>query len=601
MKTLLVEDDPTFRAFLETVLRARGHEVSVFHDAEAAWEAYRRRPYPLVLLDWVLPGIEGVELCRRMRRLPHGDRSLILIVTARDEPDDLKAVLEAGADDYLTKPVDPELLNIRISIAEARARNLLERKRVEAKLEQTLEELEKSHDDMLSILNQLRIGTAITDKRGRITFLSETAQDMLGRSGEDALGKCWDELFPGQEEGKVQLKAILQQPQELRPKVLICTQTRTDQPHWLEVEVRDDPSSPVRKIFCLYDVSTVHHLRHQLEEKAQFHDLVGKSKPMRRVYQYIRDLAEVDSTVVIEGETGTGKELVARAIHFSSHRKSKPFIIVNSAGLTTSLVASQLFGHKRGSFTGAVEDHKGLFEAAHSGTLFLDEVGDIPMSVQASFLRVLESKEITRMGESKPRGIDVRIIAATNHDLSLQVERGLFREDLFYRIRVARIQLPPLRERCEDIPLLIKWFLQQCRAATGKPVTTVSDEASRALLAHTWPGNVRELGNAIEFAVIRCHGESLQADDLPVEIIGAGSSPALPNAGEQDEKQRILSALEQARGNRSAAARLLGISRATLYRRLADSDLDLDFLRHKDPSAQGASLEVSHPGTGKHL
>jgi DNA-binding NtrC family response regulator len=299
---------------------------------------------------------------------------------------------------------------------------------------------------------------------------------------------------------------------------------------------------------------------------------------MRRAFQQIQDVARVDSTVLIEGETGTGKELVAGALHAVSHRKDQPFVPVNCAGLTDSLLASQLFGHRKGAFTGAVGDQKGLFEAAEGGTLFLDEIGDISMTVQTSLLRVLQEKEMTRLGETRPIKIDVRVIAATHRDLKEEIAEGRFRADLFYRIRVARIEVPPLRARREDIPLLAEWFLRESRATTGKPIHHISDDAMRALMDYRWPGNVRELKSGIEFAVIRCKGKVLRVDDLPPEIglpvalnTAIGQQP--PKDGAEEERQRLLSALERAGGNRAAAARLLGIGRTTLYRRLADLDI----------------------------
>jgi DNA-binding NtrC family response regulator len=344
---------------------------------------------------------------------------------------------------------------------------------------------------------------------------------------------------------------------------------------WLEADVKDDPRDPRGKIFFLYDVTEVHDLRRLLDERAQFYDLLGKSAVMQQVYQQIRAVARVDSTVLIEGETGTGKELVARAIHAASHRKDKPFIAVNCAGLTEALLASQLFGHKRGAFTGAIEDHQGLFEAANGGTLLLDEIGDIPMAVQNQLLRVLQEREIVRLGETRPRKIDVRLLAATHRSLTDEMTKGNFRTDLFYRIRVARIAVPELRERREDIPLLAASFLAQFSAAVGKSVTELSHEAVRLLMDHPWPGNVRELRSAIEFAVIRCGGAVLQPDDLPPEIIEpANFISSIPGDPLNDEKARFLEALTRSRGNRALAARLLGISRATLYRRLADLNIN---------------------------
>jgi DNA-binding NtrC family response regulator len=278
--------------------------------------------------------------------------------------------------------------------------------------------------------------------------------------------------------------------------------------------------------------------------------------------------------VLIEGETGTGKELVARAIHFSSRRKHNPFIALNCAGLTDSLLGSQLFGHRRGAFTGAVEDHKGLFQAADGGTLFLDEVGDIPANVQTSLLRVLQEREVVRLGDSKPLKVDVRVLAATHHNLVDDVARGTFRSDLLYRIRVVRIHLPPLHQRREDIPLLVSHFLGQCGAATGKHVGGISTDAMGILLTYRWPGNVRELKSAVEYGIVRSKGPVIEATDLPAEIIDGATSPGtLPEAAGADERQRLLAALAAAKGNRVAAARLLGMSRATLYRRLAELNI----------------------------
>ncbi|MGH7232277.1 MAG: sigma-54-dependent transcriptional regulator [Nitrospiraceae bacterium] len=459
LKALVVEDDEDMRRLIEKVLSLRGHQVTACADAETGWDAYQKDLYQLVFLDWQLPGIDGIELCRRIRALPGGDRSIIVMITARDQPDDLQTVLGAGANDYMAKPVDVRLLKVRLAIAEQWARNLEQQRQAEQALRAS----------------------------------EETLQD----------------------------------------------------------------------------------LRRQLEEKGPFHDLLGKSTSMRQVYEQIRELSKVDTTVLIEGETGTGKELVARAIHFASPRKANPFIAVNCAGLTDSLLASQLFGHKKGAFTGAIDHQQGLFEAAHGGTLFLDEIGDISASVQTSLLRVLQEKEITRLGESRPRKIDVRVLTATHHNLSHDVMKGTFRADLLYRIRVARIQLPSLRHRRDDIPLLVASFLGECCAATGKPVQDISREAMHALKTYNWPGNVRELKSAIECAVIVCKDNVIQVEDLPPEIVDPNLCQMVVTDAPQDEKSRMIAALESARGNRTMAARLLGMSRATLYRRLAELDLPL--------------------------
>ena len=450
-------------------------------------------------------------------------------------------------------------------------RNVTARKLAENQLKEMFRQVEKSRNDLGSILNELRIGTAMTDENGRVVFLSAAAQRLFGQPETGRGDMSWKDLFGLDPEDTVELQALMLKPPAERAKIPVHLDRTDGRRVWLEVDVKDDPRDARGKIFFFYDVTEVHDLRRLLDERAQFHDLLGRSKAMQLVYQQIRDVARVDSTVLIEGETGTGKELVARAIHSSSHRKDKPFVAVNCAGLTESLLSSQLFGHKRGAFTGAIEDHQGLFEAASGGTLLLDEIGDVPITVQNQLLRVLQEREIIRLGESRPRKIDVRVLAATHRSLTEEVAKGSFRSDLFYRIRVARISLPSLRARREDIPLLAASFLAQFSATSGTRVSELSHDALRLLAGYDWPGNVRELRSAIEFAVIRCAGAVIQPEDLPPEILQPadfeGSIPGDPLA---DEKARFLQALERSRGNRALAARLLGISRATLYRRLAD-------------------------------
>ncbi|GJL57082.1 MAG: hypothetical protein NPIRA02_42140 [Nitrospirales bacterium] len=447
-----------------------------------------------------------------------------------------------------------------------------QRTKVESRLEQVIGKLQRSHDDLQAMMNQLSIGVALTDRLGTILFLNRAAQHICQKRSEQYVGKHWKELF-GDTESLSRLEETVQQLPQKRESILVnMPNVPGGRISWANVDICDDPRDSQQKIFYLYDMSEVENLRRLLGESGKFQDLIGKSQGMQAVFQQIHELARVDSTVLIEGETGTGKELVARAIHRTSHRKERPFVAVNCAGLTESLVASQLFGHKRGAFTGAVSDQTGLFEAAEGGTLFLDEIGDIPLSIQTSLLRVLQEREVTRLGESKLRKINVRVIAATHHHLADDVEAGEFRADLLYRIRVGRVLLPPLRERREDIPLLSSFFLGQCQATTGRPVNQISHEAVRLLVLHHWPGNVRELQHAIEFAVIRSRGPILQPHDFPPEVLDQVDLPRIVrgrNAPIEDQGDPILSALEKTGGNRSAAAKLLGISRVTLYRRLS--------------------------------
>ena len=300
---------------------------------------------------------------------------------------------------------------------------------------------------------------------------------------------------------------------------------------------------------------------------------------MENLNRMIVQIGRGDWTVLIEGETGVGKELVARGIHEASPRKAGPYVTINAAGLSESLLSSQLFGHRKGAFTGATADQQGFFEAANGGTLFLDEIGDLPLAMQAALLRVLQEREIIRLGETQARKSDVRIIAATHKDLVAEVAAGRFREDLFFRLRVARIHIPSLRERKTDIPLLVEHFLRSASHQIGKPVNSLQADALQRMLAYDWPGNVRELRSCVDFALIHCLGESIQANDLPPEIRNQRPGD-LPNIDTglaliDDERQRILQALKTTGGNRTKAVQLLGISRATFYRRLQELGIEI--------------------------
>ena len=571
VKTMVVEDDTLMREVLELLAASRGHEVYTCENATEALEAYGSFRPQLALVDWMMDGMDGLELCRRMRQLPGGEQTVILVVTARNQSEDLRAVLEAGADDYITKPIDAGLMEIRLAIAEQWVAQRRQRLLAQRRLEEAMARLEESNRDLLTILDGLGVGTVLTDAEGRVTFLNRLARDMLQLGPRvRPVGAHWSALFRHAGTAVQDIEAVFQEPGHRRERISVHLRDPSSPPRSLEVAIHDDPRGEHRKILALYDVTEVQLLRRKLGARGRFGHLIGKSAGMEQVFRLIQDVAQVDTTVLIEGDTGTGKELVARSIHEHSARRKGPFIAVNCAGLTDSLLTSQLFGHRRGAFTGALEDRKGFFEAASGGTIFLDEIGDIPMTVQTALLRVLQEREIIRLGDAKPLRVDVRVIAATHRDLAEEVAQQRFRADLLYRIRVARITIPPLRERREDIPLLAMAFLEELRAETGKPIEGFTSEAMGSLMAYDWPGNVRELRSAVEFALIRCHGSTILPSDLPPELAGQPPAPVSdPSAEPKNELEQIRDALRRASGNRSAAARLLGWSRATLYRRLA--------------------------------
>lgn len=334
--------------------------------------------------------------------------------------------------------------------------------------------------------------------------------------------------------------------------------------------LRDADGVVIGGVEVFRDLSALRQLSRELEERYSFGQIIGKSKLMRELFALLENVAETDSTVLIYGESGTGKELVARALHYNGPRKEGHFVPVNCAALPEALLESELFGYERGAFTGATRSKPGRFELADGGTLFLDEVGEMGQAVQAKLLRVLDQREFERLGGTKTIRTDVRIIAATNRDLETDVASGRFRRDLFYRLNVVSIHLPPLRERREDIPLLVEHFVRKLNEKMGRKVKGVSSEAMRLLMDYDWPGNVRELENAIESAFVIGRRDVIRPEDLP-EVVRRKRVPAVPEGRgllEEGERQALLAALERAGWNRGEAARLLGISRATLWRKM---------------------------------
>ncbi len=317
-------------------------------------------------------------------------------------------------------------------------------------------------------------------------------------------------------------------------------------------------------------------MQQELSERYGFENIIGNSRPMQRVFQKIQQIARTSATVLIQGETGTGKELVARAIHYNSQRSHNRFVPLNCAGLVETILESELFGHEKGSFTGAVRSRVGLFEYANHGTVFLDEIGDMPVSSQTKLLRVLEHGEIVRVGSNEPVHVDVRLIAATNQDLRAKMKDGSFRQDLFYRLNVVSINLPPLRERHGDIALLVDSFVRHFADLYGKPVQGLTPAARKALFRYGWPGNVRELRNCIEHMVVATTDGLLGEDDLPdymmEHIAGAQEEATLASLAGQSlekiEREHIAQTLELVDGNREKAAELLGIGERTLYRKI---------------------------------
>ncbi len=340
-------------------------------------------------------------------------------------------------------------------------------------------------------------------------------------------------------------------------KVIGAVETMTDITELLEQETR------------------IEAFKKELSERDTFHGMVGISAPMQKVYSLIDNAADSDAPLIIYGESGTGKELVAQAVHEISNRRNFPYVKVNCAALNESLLESELFGHVKGAFTNAIQDRKGRFEAAEKGCIFLDEIGDLPLATQVKLLRVLEEKVIERVGENRPIPINVRIISATNKNLSKMVREGTFREDFFYRINVIPFHIPPLRERHGDIPLLAESFFRHLLLKTEKKIKGISSEAMDMLMQYDWPGNVRELRSTFEYAFVTCRGDSIRPEDLPPVVQShiypkdpPVVSPSPLTEKKKRQKQELLDVLSAANGNQQRAAEMLGVSRVTIWNRM---------------------------------
>ncbi|MFH1314317.1 MAG: sigma 54-interacting transcriptional regulator [Candidatus Eisenbacteria bacterium] len=454
-------------------------------------------------------------------------------------------------------------------------RNLNEMMEMAIELTELSHEIIREKERSEAIINSIADGVFTLSTDMTLTSFNKSAEAITGYSAEEVLGKPCKNIF--RSKGCDQICPVRQMLVSGRPvtgvEMEMTTKNGVKVPVSMSTAVlRDETGDVIGAVETFRDLSTVKTLTEELRGKYSFRNIIGKSHKMRDVYQLIKSVAPTNVTVLIQGNTGTGKELVARAIHYESPRADKPFVVVNCAALPETLLESELFGHVRGAFTGAIADRKGRFERADGGTVFLDEIAEVSPAIQVKLLRVLETKQFERVGDSQTKGVDVRLVSATNRNLKELIGRGEFREDLYYRINVVAINLPPLRERDEDIPLLVDHFVEKLNADTGKHVRQVSQGAMDVLIDHVWPGNVRELENAIGHAFVHCRGDTILPEHLPRELVEvtphAASGMASAGSIEEMEKAAVTDMLKRCKGNRSQAARRLGIGRSSLWRKI---------------------------------
>ncbi|MFP3980996.1 MAG: sigma-54 interaction domain-containing protein [Desulfobacterales bacterium] len=432
--------------------------------------------------------------------------------------------------------------------------------------------------NLIRILDHLKEGIIAHDMERRIFFFNCEAERLTGYSREEVLGKDCHEAFGEPFCGQQCLFDDKQQqspgdlPEYIEYPINILTKDGQARKAEMSVsQIRNDAGQAMGVLASVRDLTEMLNLRFKSGELSGFDNIVGRDHKILQIFQQIRDLSGYDYPVHISGETGTGKELVAEAVHNESRRAGAPFVPINCGALPEGLIESELFGHVRGAFSGAIRDKKGRFELAHSGTVFLDEVAELSNQMQVKLLRFLQTGKFEKVGGEKTVSVDARIISATNKDLKREIKNGTFREDLYYRLNVIPIHLPPLRERRNDIPLLIEHFQRQsAEIHGGEQPAGPSREALALMMDYQWPGNVRQLQNVLQFAMVRCGSRAIRPSDLPMELRTRKPSAGRRGPEKKLDVQTVHAALEKTGGNKVKAAKLLEVGRATLYRFIRD-------------------------------
>jgi PAS domain S-box-containing protein len=426
------------------------------------------------------------------------------------------------------------------------------------------------------ILDSVADGVFTINEKGEITFFNRAAEEITGFTKEEALGhNCFDIFRANICQTNCALKQTVNTGKEIiNLPINIINKDGKEIPISISTAVlRDEEGKIIGGVETFRDLSAIEELKKELRQQYTFQDIVSKNHTIQEIFQILPDIAESDSTVLIQGPSGSGKELFAKAIHNLSHRTEKPFVTVNCGALPDNLLESELFGYVKGAFTDAKKDKPGRFSLANGGTIFLDEIGDMSPALQVKLLRVLQDREYEPLGGTSTMRVDVRVVAATNKDLSTLVRSRQFRDDLYYRLNVVKVDLPPLSRRREDIPLVVEHFIAKFNLKTGKNVSGVSHEVMSFLMRYDFPGNVRELENIIEHAFVMCKGEMIELRHLPQVLIDSARETVIE--GEEVNKplqtaeaEVIRKALERNKGNRLRTARSLGIDRSTLWRKI---------------------------------
>lgn len=553
-KVLVVDDEKNLTSLFKRILSEKGNEVSTANNIREALKGLDDGPLDLVFCDIVLGGESGIDLLREIKE--RGLKCPVIMITGAPSVESASEAVRLGAFDYITKPLNMEEI-LKVTAVALRHKELLER------YESTRKNLEAIFstvkDAILMVDSEMRVVEANNSALGFCSLTRDKIGSPLMEVSECLYSLCSEAVEKTLETCEAVERKGLESDHGGVTKVLDLS----------TYPLLDEKGGPMGAVIVVRDQTRLVSLERDLNERINFHNIIGKSPAMQRLYSFIESLSDIDSTVLMTGESGTGKEMVVDALHLTGKRRDSRLIKVNCAAISEQLLESELFGHVKGAFTGAISDKKGRFELADGGTLFLDEVGDLSQATQVKLLRVLQSMEFERVGDTRPIKVDVRVVTATNRDLREMVRNGEFREDLFYRLNVIELSLPPLRERKGDIPLLVDYFIDKLSVKMGRPKISLSMDAMQRLMDHSWPGNVRELEHTLEYCLAMSGGGVIAVSNLPADLRAQPQAVSeLKNEPASDEKTDIIDALEAEGWKKAKAARRLNISRQTLYEKL---------------------------------
>jgi PAS domain S-box-containing protein len=573
-RILVVEDEAVLQLTFSEFLSQQGHEVASAFDYKEALGHLDGSEFDLVVTDIILAGKTGVDLLRTIRE--RGLECPVVMITGEPNVETAAEAVRLGAFDYLAKPVTRDALQ-RV------ARLGLDQKRITDERDHYAKQMDIYRSDLHAIFNSVTEGIITVDADMCVRQVNTAAARILGLATCALSGKPFGSVRKGFERAEEALQETLRTREPVVDRRMLLQNGGDEKVLVINtMPLISERGTFAGAVLMIRDMTRLTRLERQLEDSLQYRNIIGKSSKMQDIFRLIRELAETDTTVLVCGESGTGKELVAAALHHASPRAKGPFLRVNCAALSEDILESELFGHVKGAFTGAVKDRIGRFEAADQGTILLDEIGDISPRLQLRLLRVLQEREFERVGSSTPIRTNVRVIASTNQDLERKIRAGEFRQDLYYRLNVVRIHIPPLRDRKQDIPLLVEHYCRRFNRSIRREVTGVAPETMEAFMNYPWPGNVRELENCIERAFVVCHDSQIQPRHLPPEILDRatggggifGASSESGSAAANSERERIIMVLRQTDWNVAKAARMMGIARNTLYQRLKSLDIE---------------------------